>query len=739
MILIGAAFLMSSDRVTAGTDNSSELLSLAKEKFANLTKAEESLFRAVAQGKIADYRDKNKENNDPKNAGKWGNERLIRGKCVEWLCTDNEAMELVTHTGIQVIGVRIDEKLDLQFIKIPFPLIFCECSILSGIKLQHARIRMLSLQGTHTGLIRADGVDVEGSILLRNVKALGGVFLIGATIGGELSCKGGEFINRNGPALTCNSAKVSQNILLDDGFKAEGEVDLGGATIGGQLNCSSGEFNNPKGTALNGDTLKVIGNVSLRNGFEANGEVNLRGADIEGQLSCIRGIFINPNGMAFIGDSLKVEESILLANGFKAEGEVRLTGATIGGQLSCNNAQFINPGGNAIIADELNVAGNVFFSGGFKAEGKVHLHRTTIGGDLNCDGGQFVNPKGEAIDGYSLAVKGNVFFRNGFKAEGEVYLVGVTIGGQLACTGGQFINPDGKALNADSIKVDKHVFLTGHFKAEGNVDFVGAEIAGSFQWRKVDSPEKVTLDLRFATIGILNDEQGSWPEKGKLFLHGLVYDKIDNTAPRDAGSRIAWLRLQKDFEPQTYEQLAAVMNAAGKREVARKVLIAREDDRVQFTKMTFCERLLHKLFGFILDYGYFRWKPLLWGFLCIAMGSAFFRIGYWGGVITPHSESAYVERDTGIVVPGDGDHQLSDVYPRFNFFVYSVDTFVPLIDLHQAKYWLPNANLGHELFNIKGLVLNTGGLMRLCFWIHIAFGWILTTLLVAGLTGLVRT
>ena len=112
-------------------------------------------------------------------------------------------------------------------------------------------------------------------------------------------------------------------------------------------------------------------------------------------------------------------------------------------------------------------------------------------------------------------------------------------------------------------------------------------------------------------------------------------------------------------------------------------------------------------------------------------------LGYLGGLITPPSESAYAEGDTGIVIPGDDDRQLSVVYPRFNFLVYSVDTFVPLIDLHQGKYWLPNANRGHEIPKIKGL--HTGGLLRLYLWIHILMGWLLSTLLVVGLTGLVRT
>jgi len=141
----------------------------------------------------------------------------------------------------------------------------------------------------------------------------------------------------------------------------------------------------------------------------------------------------------------------------------------------------------------------------------------------------------------------------------------------------------------------------------------------------------------------------------------------------------------------------------------------------------------------MIGYGY---RPLnaLWGVVAfVALGWILFGIGYWGGLVTPQNESAYVERSVTTVDGGAENRELSDVYPRFNFLAYSVDVFVPLIDLHQAKYWLPNANRGPELLKIRGFGLRTGGLLRLYLWVHITMGWAITMLLVAGLTGLIRT
>ncbi len=59
--------------------------------------------------------------------------------------------------------------------------------------------------------------------------------------------------------------------------------------------------------------------------------------------------------------------------------------------------------------------------------------------------------------------------------------------------------------------------------------------------------------------------------------------------------------------------------------------------------------------------------------------------------------------------------------PAFHALVYSIDVFVPLIDLCQAKFYLPK-----------------DGWVQVYHWVHIGAGWVLSTLLAVGLTGLVR-
>jgi hypothetical protein len=540
-------FLLPVGRAEGAGDNEPNLLELARKKFGTLNKAEEKLFRKVVKGQLANYSGTWLfKIVDPNEAMDWDeNTRVIRAKCIAWLCNDPQASAMVTHKGIQVKGACIDYQLDLRDTKISFPLYFEGSVFTSGIWLRHAEIRSLNLPGTHTGPI--------------------------------------------------------------------------------------------------------------------------------------------------YGMRLKVDSFVYLNRGFKAEGVVSLTGATIGGDFSCSGGQFVNKGDTALYADGINI-------------------------------------------------KGSIYLRRGFKAEGEVNLVGATIGGQLDCSKGQFINKGAIALSAISANFRSSVILREGFKAEGEVNLVDAEINGYFIWKDVNSPEGMTLDLRSASISTLYDDANSWPGKGKLFLHGLVYNEIDDEAPRDAESRIEWLRRQKGYWPQPYEQLAEVLRKGGQDEDARKVLIAKNKDKARLTELkALSEKIWYRVLGPMIGYGY---RPLnaLWGVAAfVALGSFLFGIGYCRGLVTPQSESAYVKRSTGTADGGTENRQLSDVYPRFNFLVYSFDTFVPLIDLHQAKYWLPNANRGFNLLSIKGFSLHIGGLLRLYLWIHLTMGWALSMLLVVGLTGLVRT
>jgi len=554
------------------------------------------------------------------------------------------------------------------------------------VNLQGAEIRALYLVGTHTGPISGDGLRVKNGVHLRyGFKAEGEVRVLGATIGGNLDCIKGHFNNSDGRALSADGAEVKGGVFLRDGFRAEGEVRLPGATIGGNLECDKGHFNNPDGRAVTADSVKVKGNVFLRDGFKAEGEVVLLGATIGGNVVCIKGHFINPDGMALHADGVSVEGSVFLREGFKAEGEVRLPGAT-------------------------------------------------IDGNLECDKGHFNNPNGVALNAERAEVKGCVFLREDFTAKGEVRLLVATIGGNLNCRKGHFTNPGRYALRADGAEVKGSVFLREGFKANGMVEMEYATIGGVFVWTGVASPTKAALDLRSAQIDTLWVNEESWPEKGNLFLDGLIYDKIDDdTLTVDATTRIKWLRLQPSgkFWPQPYEQLAEVLTRSGHEKDAKKVLIAKNEDPARLKHMPFFQKCGHHFLGWTIGYGYRPWRPVWMLAVIILLGWGLFDMGFQAGVMAPTDKNAYAAEG--------GDRRVAAGYPTFNPLMYSLDVFVPVVNLHQGKYWLPDATRSGEVqISEKLSVPISGHFLWYWLWVEIIMGWTLSTLLVVGLTGLVR-
>ena len=355
------------------------LLALAQEKFGALSPAEEELFRAAQEGRDASRLTGDEEEDRPSNAANWPANRAVRAKCISWVCTDPQAVALMTHRGLDLRGMRIEGELDLSNAEIKFSLLAWKCAFSEHISLRDAQLRGFYLVGCQMKSLNAGRALINSSLLLRGkgFKAEGEVDLLGATIGGNLDCSGAEFSRTKGVALSANGAKVEGSVFLCDGFRAEGEVNLVGATIGGNLDCRDAQFSNAKGSALVASDAHIEGGVFLRGRFNAEGEVTLAGTRIAGILDCSGGKFSNAEGLALTANGAKIEASVFLSDGFEAEGEVNLLGTRIGRNLDCGGAQF-KAKGLALNAESSTIEATVFLGKGFTAQGAVNLAGATI-------------------------------------------------------------------------------------------------------------------------------------------------------------------------------------------------------------------------------------------------------------------------------------------------------------------------------------------------------------------------
>jgi hypothetical protein len=177
------------------------------------------------------------------------------------------------------------------------------------------------------------------------------------------------------------------------------------------------------------------------------------------------------------------------------------------------------------------------------------------------------------------------------------------------------------------------------------------------------------------------------------------------------------------YRPQPYEELARVLTADGDTGGATEVMIAQRRAQREFGDLGRLERMWNLLLQITIGYGYRPLRALWWILGFVLLGTALFGAGYRMRIITPTEAAAYGKfAETGSA-PGH--------YPPFNALIYSLENFLPVVDLHQGEYWRPNSNQRDS-----GII--PASLLRWYLWLHILAGWILTPLLFAGLSGLIR-
>lgn len=486
--------------------------------------------------------------------------------------------------------------------------------------------------------------------------------------------------------------------------------------------------------SIHADGIQVDGLVSFHSGFHATGEVRLLGAKIGGQLRCRGGRFENPTtreapeATALGADGLEVGQDVYLDKEFHATGEVRLVGAKIGGQLSCRGARFENPPTKeapeacALNACGLELGGDVYLDNKFHATGVVRLLAAKIGGHLECSNGRFENPltketpEASALSIDGLEVGGNVNLGEGFHATGEVRLLGAKIGGQLLCHG-HFENPRGVAISLQGAEVKDVLFMDKGFKAAGEVELVQAR------------------------VHVLTDAERTWPAPGNLRLAGFTYDAIENS-PLDAKRRLKWIdlqypdpkkakRLRGTFNPQPYEQLAAVLRRQGHPSEAKKVLIAQQVGFRKYGDLGLIARMANWFWGFMVSYGYDLKPAVIIGLAVVVFGGILFGRAHDLGLLSMTKEQTTETSSAGGAVCAVESQRC------FNPLVYSLDAFLPVVNLHQEEFWLPHHGRP-DLVPAPPWGGTWGDVACIYLWFHIGAGWFITTVLIAGLTGLVR-
>ncbi len=248
----------------------------------------------------------------------------------------------------------------------------------------------------------------------------------------------------------------------------------------------------------------------------------------------------------------------------------------------------------------------------------------------------------------------------------------------------------------------------------------GAQVGGFLTWRAVSTRGLIILE--HASANQLADEVASWPERGQLRLNGFDYKGFANGAPRDAEDRLAWLDRQSEFTPQPYEQLVGVLRRLGHDGDARKVAIRKQVRLRKSGLLSKRSQAWSYFLGFVVAHGYRPSRAFVFAVVVVLFGWWVFSHAADKSIMMPAREEAY----TGETAPAGSRPPVKTDYPQLVALLYSLDVFLPVVNLHQEDYWLPDASKQCGLWYL--------GYM----WAHIVLGCILTTVLLAALAGLIK-
>ncbi|MFF8531693.1 oxidoreductase [Streptomyces sp. NPDC015532] len=515
------------------------------------------------------------------------------------------------------------------------------------------------------------------------------------------------------------------------GARITGLLDLEGATLSRWLLLTNCWMDDPvilahaaaplirmAGCHLPGllaENLQIDADLSLDQGFTVRGQVNVARARIGGVL-CLDGAMLdNPGAIALDAARLTAGHHVRLGDGFHARGAVHFPGAQIHGDLVLAGASIVNPGDTALTTDQSQIAQSVLAEG-LVTEGAIRVCGARIGGSLTLAGARLTHTGDWAVTASGLQVTQEMHLGGGFTARGGIDLQGAHLGA-LIFDGAELDNPNGFALEGGWLTVDRQISCRRGFTARGEFSLYGARVGARVDLREASftNPGGLALDLErlnasalyllphrapdglvdlsHAQIGTLHDDPSAW--SAHLDLRGLVYQTlINDDVPVRA--RLNWLeRQQHGYAPQPYDQLAAAYRQAGQEDAARLVAIHKQRRRRR--TLNPAGRLLDWLLYLTVGYGYRTWLAALWLLALLALGTAVFTHSY----------------PTHMTAAGTPT-------PAFHAIAYTLDVLVPIVDLGQQKAWLPT---GSALY---------------CSWLLSAAGWVLTTAVAAGLSGVLK-
>jgi len=580
-------------------------------------------------------------------------------------------------------------------------------------------------EGTAELYLRA--AQVEGNISLQSVR--GDVWARGLTLKGTLKVG-----NANLKYLSITEARVEGNMELT-GVYLEKQIYAQRLVLGGDLRLMEVLVRNN----LNFEGAQVGGKFEAENikgkriwalGMQIGkgltwkkikaGRVDLKGTRVGEELAIA---FLTGGGWES-DEMIVVRKASIVYVGIL--GEFSWERGKVSGRLEISY----------VVTDALSLQGT-------RVDEGLEVKKVRVGGTMDLEGFQ---------GGGDLLIAACIL--GGLPSQPGLSLKRAEIAGEVRIESSDILSGlDAEKLHARSLYVDG-TFLTGgegigsdspalqlEGKWAGGLSLKDAQLEERAYFKDVTIMGPVSL--RYAQMQTLEIfvEQGSGEEgkdsgiglsplAGWVDLHGISVSRWVFSGPaledKDSETRLrlfsAWLRRQlPHYSAHPYESLAKALKAEADENAALRILIQKEDDVGLAQNLHFLKRFWRGVLRYTVGHGYRPDWALWWILGFIAVGAFLFELGYREGIMAPASTDVLVQEKY------QKYREIPKDYPPFSAWAYSIDTFIPFLDLVLEHYWIPNADAGWG-----------GVLLRIYLWIHIGFGWLLSSLFLTGVTGIIR-